>query len=583
MIVKFDKLLERPYCIFFFLFGLGALIYSNTLNGEFCSDDFRNIVENSNIRDVTNLTKIWYSFNTRFLVGLSFAFNYALGGLDVFGYHIFNLLSHILASFLVYLFVLITFKTSPLVNSLFYEKRRIMAFFASLVFLTHPAQTQGVSFITQRSVSLATIFYLGTLIFYIRARIEKRSFFFWGALSTMLLGLLTKEMIVSLPLTIIVYEIFFLKSLKDNFKQTKFIIFLLCLVAVLLPILLNQDKEDSVLGLKYQLMGRPFNWNYFFTEINVLRTYLRIFLLPMALNHSYDYPIAKGLWEFPTIFSILVMMLLFTGALVQYSRHRLMSFTIIWFFITTSVEFMHVCFVNKGVIYDHWMYLPMVGFAIFLPSALVSYLKDLRIVRNVCSGIIVIFCLLTFQRNQDWRSCIVLWEDVLKKSPQDPLPYANLGVLYSRKGELDKAIDYYNKALKSNREIDSPRLAQIYVNLGATYGRKGDYLNEVASNLRALKLDPYNFQAYSNLGIAYALIGEYDKALQYARRAIALNPQYSDGYNNLGVIHVKRGEMDLAKDFFKMAHEIDPANRKAYENYQIMLSGLTNLRREGQP
>ena len=583
MNVKFNKLLEKPYVIFFFLLGLGYLIYFNSLNGEFCSDDFRNIVENPNIRDVTNLNKIRHSFNTRFLVGLSFAFNYSLGKLDVFGYHLFNLLSHILASFLVYLFVLITFKTSPLVNSLLFEKRRIMAFFASLVFLAHPAQTQGVSFITQRSVSLATIFYLGTLIFYITARIEKRSSFFGGALITMLLGLLTKEMIITLPLTVLIYEIFFLKSLRTHLQQTRLTIFLLCLLAAFLPILLNQDKEDSVLGLKYQLTGRPFNWNYFFTEINVLRTYLRIFFLPLSLNHSYDYPIANGLWEFPTIFSIVVLLMLLLAALVQYPRNRLMSFTIAWFFITTSVEFLHVCFVNKGVIYDHWMYLPMVGFAVFLPLTLVSYLKDFRMARNLLFSVILIFCLLTFQRNQVWRSCIALWEDVLKKSPNDPLPYANLGFHYRRKGEWDKALDYYTKALQLNRKLSSQPLAQLYVNIGVAYRQRGDYRNGITCNLKALELDPYNFYAYSNLGIVYTLIGEYEKALQYAHKAIVLNPQYSDGYNNLGVIYVKRGEMDLAKDFFKMAYEIDPANLKAYENYQIMLSGLTNLRREGQP
>src|SRR3989338_7425511 len=99
------------------ILGLGVISYSTSLNGEFFSDDYKVIVNNPAVKDITDIKEIWRSFNTRFLPGLSFAFNYSLGQLNPWGYHLFNLICHILVSFLVYQFVYLTFQTPALINT----------------------------------------------------------------------------------------------------------------------------------------------------------------------------------------------------------------------------------------------------------------------------------------------------------------------------------------------------------------------------------------------------------------------------------------------------------------------------------
>ena len=164
--------LIRPSLIFFFvLFSIGLTIYSNVLLGEFCSDDYPLLVDNPGIRDWRNLREIWHTAPTRFLVVLSFALNYHWGGLvDVWGYHLVNILLHVGCAFLVYRFFEITRLTPALREQLPFKGEGISRA-AALLFLTHPIATQAVSFITQRGTLLSTLFYLLTLIGYSQYRL----------------------------------------------------------------------------------------------------------------------------------------------------------------------------------------------------------------------------------------------------------------------------------------------------------------------------------------------------------------------------------------------------------------------------
>ena len=188
---------------------LGFVIYSNTFNASFVFDDHAMIERNSTIRHL-DLFTLWQAFNTRFVVGLSLALNYWLGKENVVGYHLFNLVVHILNSFLVYQLLGLTFQTPRLIKSSPYP--RLIGFLTALIFLTHPLQTQGVTYIWQRATSLAAFFYLGALVFYIRARIKSSRLNYGSCLVFAVLGMLTKENVFTLPFAILLYEFIFLDS-----------------------------------------------------------------------------------------------------------------------------------------------------------------------------------------------------------------------------------------------------------------------------------------------------------------------------------------------------------------------------------
>ena len=302
------------------ILGLGVISYSTSLNGEFFSDDYKVIVNNPAVKDITDIKEIWRSFNTRFLPGLSFAFNYSLGQLNPWGYHLFNLGCHILVSFPVYQFVYLTFQTPALINTFLNPHASLVAFYSSLIFLCHPIQTQAVSFITQRFVPMAAFFYLSTLILYIKARLTGENIFFILAFIVMVAGMFTKEWMITLPLMLIVYEFYFFGHWKYNGFKRLILGLAFSLAILVLPLAILLSPSGTMLNLKGQLSHASFEWAYFLTEINVLRTYLRLLFFPINLNHGYMYPLSKGILEFSTLASLAWLLAIFGVAVFQFKK-----------------------------------------------------------------------------------------------------------------------------------------------------------------------------------------------------------------------------------------------------------------------
>jgi len=200
---------------------LGAIVYANSLANSFHYDDRLFIQDNPSIRDIRDLPAMWNFLpsRTRFVSLLSFALNYHFHKLDVLGYHLTNVAIHIGCGMLVFALI-------KLLGSLTGEpidpKRRApdhssaMALAGALIFIAHPVQTQAVTYISQRMASLATFFYLSSVLFYLKGRlISKKNWttygYFTGCFLAAILSLLSKEFAISLPLGILAVEFYFLR------------------------------------------------------------------------------------------------------------------------------------------------------------------------------------------------------------------------------------------------------------------------------------------------------------------------------------------------------------------------------------
>jgi len=543
-------------CLILFLVGFG--IYSNTFQAGFYFDDWPVIRENAAIRHPGNLGVLWSAFNTRFIVGLTFAWNYAVGTLNPFGYHLFNIICHILSSLLVALFIHLIFKTPPLKEYPLTRHKGLLAFFASLLFLVHPLQTQAVNYIWQRTACLATFFYLSAVILYAHARRTHRLYAYLGALLTTVLGMFTKEIAFTIPLTLALYEFSFLGPFREGGKRRLLLLtpFLLALGIIPLTLTLSPPAVISLLVHEsaHAPLSRP---EYFLTQLNVIRTYLRLLFFPMNQNLDYDYTISRTLFDPNTFLSLLLLSAIGLFALKTFKRQRLLFFGICWFFLTLSVE---SSIVNlSDVIFEHRLYLPMVGFTIFLSTGLFLLLKGPRRFIIVFSLLTLVFSVTTYRRNQVWRDELTLWQDVVRKSPGKARGYNGLGLAYSKAGTYDEAIAAYQKAIKLN-----PDYAQAHTSLGAAYGKKGDHDQAIAHLRKAIKLNPKSVKAYNNLGAAYGKKGDYRQTIKYCKRALELNPTYADAYNNVGSAYGKRGDYDQAIRYFQEAIALDPGNALAH-------------------
>ncbi|MFH1678130.1 MAG: hypothetical protein ABH914_00715 [Candidatus Omnitrophota bacterium] len=320
---------------------LGTLIYSNTFYSSFHLDDIPSIVDNPAIGNILNLQSIWNFWPTRFITYFSVALNYHLSQLNVSSYHFFNLIVHLSSGILVWWFMLLTFSTPAMKGQKITKHAKLIAFFAGLVFITHPIQTQGVTYIIQRAASLATLFYLLSLSLYVKSRLLQQQgespavsrVFYYGSLIAVAMAMFTKEMAITLPLMVLFYETCFLK-IKEGLSWKYLILFFATLLII--PFTMFLTKSVDFIGMRRVLGAAPgiSPWQYLLTQFRVIVTYLRLLFIPINQNLDYDYPIAKNLLELPILASLIFLVSILTIAIRIFSKYRLISFGIFWFFLT---------------------------------------------------------------------------------------------------------------------------------------------------------------------------------------------------------------------------------------------------------
>jgi hypothetical protein len=257
--------------------------------------------------------------------------------------------------------------------------------------------------------------------------------------------MITRETAITLPIMIVIYEeIFFRKVGNLNWKHL--ITFLLTLLIIPLILLIYQSQKVGYIRGVIDVAGSISPIQYALTEIRVMVTYLRLFILPINQNIDYVYPISKSIFELPTLFSFLFL----TGILLTLKhlmiKHRLIVFSIIWFFVTSLPE--AIPFPIKDVIFEHRLYLPMVGLSILLVSSGYYCWGRFNFKSMMCALILMIafYSFLTYQRNKIWANDLALWGDTVKKS-QKARVYNNLGVSWYNKGKFNQAMDAFNRAL----------------------------------------------------------------------------------------------------------------------------------------
>ena len=287
--------------------GLVLIAYSNTFTASFHFDDNPSIVENPTIKRMTTDNIITILSGVRPVVYLSLMLNYTLGGLNVVGYHIFNIALHIANSMFVYLLIIWTLNL-PALETKYRGKAKRMALFGSLLFAVHPIQTEAVTYIITRTELLATFFYLASFLLFIKGASTNKSSYYIGVFFTAALSMASKEWAVTLPALLMIYDYLFLAEGKARVVASRWMVY----VAVTIPwviVLRNLDLFANAgagagIGFNVATTSGITAKTYWLTSLNVIWTYIRILLLPINQNLDYDYPIARTLFAFPTMLSL---------------------------------------------------------------------------------------------------------------------------------------------------------------------------------------------------------------------------------------------------------------------------------------
>jgi tetratricopeptide (TPR) repeat protein len=539
-------------------------------------DDPRSITEVPFVRDIHQFPNA--ATLPRAVGFFTFALNYRLHGTDVVGYHIVNLIIHILNALLVYALILLSFRTPVLKGSSLQASAKLIALFSALLFAGHPIQTQAVTYIAQRFASLATLFYLASLVAYVRSRLasmERPSRYqsvvwYMASLISAVLAMKTKEIAFTLPVVIVLFEFLFFKG---PMKKRVLVLLPLLFTMVIIPLTLlgtarplDDMLSDISEATKVHTTGS--RGEYLVTEFTVIVTYLRLLFFPANQNLDYDYPLFESFFTPEVVFSFLFLALILgTGAYLLYRDRqlhgagRLTAFGIFWFFITLSVESSIIPIAD--VIFEHRLYLPSVGFFLSGTSALfwgaerleARWAKAERAVVIALATAVVVFTSLTFARNIVWQSEVSLWEDVIKKSPGKARGYNGLGLAYFNRGRYDKAIEAFARAIALH-----PSYGVAFNNIGNAFYRNGLYDRAIEAQTKAITLEPDNAIFRDNRGLSYAATGAYDRAIDDFTKATALDPSYAKSYHNLGFVYHSKGLYLLAIEEYTKAISLDPGN-----------------------
>jgi tetratricopeptide (TPR) repeat protein len=550
---------------------VGIGVYSNTFRSSFHFDDYHFILENRAIENIANLADIWNFWPSRFITFFSFALNYHFNQFDVFGYHLVNFIIHLGASICIFWLLRLTFLTPAMNKEEQTLSQNIIALLGGLVFLTHPIQTEAVTYIYQRSTSLAAFFYLLSLCLYVKSRILQQNkasvssrrimyAFSWifGACA-----MFTKENALTLPFMLILYELFFLKIKKVSYliRVIPFL-FLMPVIAFLLYLKKMPTSHDLFQFLNYSAIAK----HYLLTQPSVFWTYLRLTILPLHQNLDYNYPvtITPG---FSSLMGILFIAGLLALTLRLFRRFRLVSFGICFFILSLLPESSIIPL--EDIIFEHRLYLPIAGFCFFMAGALFYLLIPSRRKMLIAASVLLIisYSVLTFERNKVWKNEFSLWSDVISKSPGKARGYLYLCSSCLEVGKNDEAIPWCNKAL----QID-PLFPRANYNLGNAYANIGKNKEAIEAYRKEIKINPGFLEAYNNLAALYTDSGKVEEAIGLWSMVVQINPDFVTAHFNLAQFYFRLGRYDLAirhcDEVTKRGYEVDSRFLKLLQPYR---------------
>jgi len=583
---------------------VSIIVYSNSFNNSFQYDDAFTIVDNILIRHIESIPQYFAKAVTsnppkfgkllyRPLTMTSFTLNYKLGGLNVAGYHIVNVLFHAANAILVYLLIIallsININNEASTGSLpwqcpsvalpalpkFQRRRGVggssakadkkkyvennhsytTALFISLLWATHPINSEAVNYIWQRADVMATFFYLLSVILFLRSLVSNRHILFLLSIGAYIMALMSKETSITLPLIIMLIDLFLVSKFKKDIfiKQFKKYHFMFIFVT-LMYLLIRFFYQGIITEFASPTGESPSMLKYFATQFNVIIKYITLIFIPKGLSIYHSIPIVENFMEIKMLMSIMAIILLILLSARLSKVHIISSLFMFWFFITLipTSSILPGCIVMN----EHRVYLPGIGIISALVILLYKFIPE-KIHKNILpiflSIIIILFSAITYNRNKDWKDEASLWSNTVKLYPNDGIAYNYLGMGLYKKGFIDKSIEAFEKAVKYR-----PNDSLIHNNLGAAYINKNMVDKAMEEFKKSVSLNPGQHDALNNLAGAFFLKGFYGEAIECYKKAIELNPFYIDAYANLGLCYSINKLYDEARNIYGKALEIDP-------------------------
>lgn len=475
----------------FIIIGLSFILYANTLNNEFVSDDLPAIINNPNIADI---------FSAPDATSFTNSLNYLAAKTNPPLYHLTNILLHCLNSVLAFFFLGLFFGLNA-------------SFWGSLIFAAHPIHTEAVTWISGRGYLIFTFFLLSSFLFYVDAtskdKLKLKSFLL--SLLMYIFSLGSASFSYLYPGMLVLYDFTFGK-VRKHWKLWLIFFALTSFKAVSVVWSLRERIAQVSLDTGQTLTNPIFNMAFsIFTSSGLL-------IWPQKLTLYHDPPIITPLvlGVYLTILALLILSLPFI-----FKRSRELFFAIGLFTLFLVPTYSPVMI--SWLVAERYIYFPSLALSIAVAFLAAKSDKFPRLRTPLSLGLILLvtaYSVRTIIRNLDWKTHSSIWRATVKVSPESPKAHNNMGDVYFREGNLRKAGEEFIRAIELK-----PNLAEAYHNLAYTYQNMGRFDAAIANYEKALALRPALYQSYQNLGIIYFNQGLMGLAREYFRKAYKINPE----------------------------------------------------------
>jgi tetratricopeptide (TPR) repeat protein len=529
-------------------------------------DDNIYITDNTHLQSGITLAGIHWAFSTKHadlwnpLVWLSFMFDYQLFGLNAGGYHLTNLILHILSTLL--LFRLFNHMTGEIWKSSF----------VAALFALHPLHVESVAWVSERKDVLSAFFWMLTLYLYVRYAGKPDMKRYLLVLFTFILALISKPMVVTLPVIMILLDYwplgrFHFRETENKLKGITFgkdhlllvlekIPFMILSIAIIIITISGPDNPGKI---QYLLRFRVSNAFVSFI------TYLEKAFWPHDMAVFYNFPTQIPVWQVAGASLLIITVTIF----VFITAKRFPSLFVGWFwYAITIAPVIGVIQLSNHPMADRYYYLPSIGIAVMLAWGVPVFIKNEKIRKKILfpAGItfLAMLSVLTWQQCSYWENTVSLFNHALQVTKNNYLAHNNLGVTLLNEGKIAEAICHYNKSINIK-----PDYINAYINLGNAYTKLGEHQKAFENFNKAITINPNylnNFNAYNKRGIAYAQQGKYTYAINDFNKAISLKSDYADAYYNRGVTYANMGQYQQAIDNYNESIILQPDYPFAYYN-----------------
>jgi hypothetical protein len=492
-------------------------VYLPSLQNGFVNwDDGFYIYANPLITDISNWKSFFISVKEIFatpvnegytpITVLSFAFEKMVYGLNRPGlWHLNNIILHLVC-------VLLVFRIALALGL-----KLIPAAFCALLFGIQPMRVESVAWVTERKDVLFGSFYLLALYYYIKSvKSSFRKQYLIIIISSFIIALLSKIQAVTLPLSMLLVDYYFGRTLSMKLIYEKWLYFFISLVTGAVGI--------YFLRFGGEILGASHNYFTIFQRIFIgpysFVIYFIKSLLPYKMVPIHPYPNPNS-WSFYA--SIIIAPSIIGSTYYFFHTHKKTMVLGILFFTFNIMFLLQTLSAGQGFIADRFTYIAYFGLFLIYASGLQwlleKYRKFDRLVYVALLVILTAYGYVNFEQNKIWRNGETLWTHELKYYPFNLSALFNRAEYYLAEGRNKEAIEDYNKALALR-----PYDPHVYLSRGVAYGKLNMHAKALHDFNKAEKLDPSRHETYRNKSIIYIRLGQYDKAYSELKKYVSLNP-----------------------------------------------------------